>query len=150
MTLVKVQRVFIGTEAVAAGEITKYQLRAHYRRIFPDVYTSAKNTAQLSVGDRAAAAVLWSRRRAVVTGLAASALHGAKWVDASAPIELNYSNNKAPSGIISRAETLLDDEVRRRHGLPVTTLHRTAFDLARRGTVSRQWPESMRSRTPPV
>ena len=85
--------------------------------------------------DRAAAAVLWSRRRAVVTGLAASALHGAKWVDASAPIELNYPNNKAPSGIVSRAERLLDDEVRRLHGLPVTTLQRTAFDLARRGPV---------------
>jgi hypothetical protein len=70
-----------------------------------------------------------------VTGLAASALHGAKWVDASAPIELNYPNNKAPSGIISRAETLLDDEVRPLHALPVTTLQRTAFDLARRGTV---------------
>lgn len=128
------QRVFIGIEAVAAGEVTKYQLRAHCRRIFPDVYTCAGG--ELGVRDRAAAAILWSRRRAVVTGLTASALHGAKWVDVSAPIELNCSNNKAPSGIISRAETLVDDEVHPLLGLPVTTLPRTAFDLARRGTVS--------------
>ncbi|MCX2934770.1 hypothetical protein ORI20_31380 [Mycobacterium sp. CVI_P3] len=127
------QRVFIGSEAVTAGEVTKYQLRAHYKRIFPDVYTSA--AGELTIRDRALGAVLWSRGRAVVAGLTASALHGAKWVEASAPIELNYSNNKAPSGIVSRAETLFDDEVRPLCGLPVTTLQRTAFDIARRGTV---------------
>jgi hypothetical protein len=127
------QRVFVGSEAVAAGELTKYQLRANCRRIFPDVY--AYGTGELSIRDRAAAAVLWSRGRAVVTGLTASALHGSKWVDSSAPIELNHANNKAPAGIITRAETLFDDEVHSIPGLPVTTLPRTAFDLARRGTV---------------
>lgn len=128
------QRFFIGSTAVAAGELTKYQLRARCQRIFPDVYTCSE-TAELSPRERAIAAVLWSRHRSVVTGLTASALHGARWVDASAPIELNYSNNKTPPGIVSRAETLLADEVRPLHGLPVTTLSRTAFDLARRGTV---------------
>lgn len=127
------QRVFIGSAAVAAGELTRHQLRAQCRRIFPDVYASG--SGELSIRDRAVAAILWSRGRAVVTGLAASAVHGAKWVDASAPIELNYPNNKAPAGIISRTETLLDDEVHRIPGLPVTTLLRTAFDLSRRGTV---------------
>ncbi|AQT82534.1 hypothetical protein B1R94_03360 [Mycolicibacterium litorale] len=127
------ERVFIGTEAVAAGRLTEYQLRAHCRRVFPDVYTCA--AGELSVRDRAIAAVLWSRRRGVVTGLAASALHGAKWVDAAVPIELNYANNKAPAGIISRAETLLDDEVLHLSACAVTSLPRTAFDLARRGTV---------------
>ncbi|QEN12981.1 hypothetical protein ACRDU6_10145 [Mycolicibacterium sp. ELW1] len=127
------QRVFIGSDAIAAGELTRYQLRAHCRRIFPDVY--AYGIGELSVRDRAAAAVLWSRGRAVVTGLAASAVHGAKWIDPSIPIELACPNNKAPAGIISRAETLFDDEVHSIPGLPVTTLARTAFDLARRGTV---------------
>ncbi|PND55787.1 hypothetical protein CRM90_20880 [Mycobacterium sp. ENV421] len=130
---VRVQRVFIGSDAIAAGELTRYQLRAHCRRIFPDVY--AYGIGELSVRDRAVAAVLWSRGRAVVTGLAASAVHGAKWIDSSIPIELAYPNNKAPAGIISRAETLFDDEVHPIPGLPVTTLARTAFDLARRGTV---------------
>ncbi|WP_319434778.1 hypothetical protein [Mycobacterium sp. RTGN5] len=106
----------------------------HYRRVFPDVYACADGP--LSVEDYALAAFLWSRRRAVVTGVAASALYGAKWVDATkTPIELNYPNNKSPHGIVTRDETLLDDEVRTLHGLPVTTLRRTAFDLARGGTV---------------
>lgn len=95
----------------------------------------AYGSGELSIRDRAVAAVLWSRGRAVVTGLAASAVHGAKWIDASTPIELNYPNNKAPRGIISRAETLLDDEVHPIPGLPVTTVPRTAFDLARLGTM---------------
>ncbi|MCV7343696.1 hypothetical protein [Mycolicibacterium rhodesiae] len=127
------QRVFIGSDAIAAGELTRYQLRAHCRRIFPDVY--AYGAGELSVRDRAVAAVLWSRGRAVVTGLAASAVHGAKWIDASVPIELSYPNNKAPSGIVTRAETLFGDEVHSVPGLPVTTLARTTFDLARRGTL---------------
>lgn len=130
------QRVFIGSESVTAGEVTKYQLRAHYQRVFPDVYASCAEESPLSVEDLALAAFLWSRRRAVVTGVAASALHGAKWVDAQkTPIELNYPNNKSPQGIVTRDETLLDDEVQTLHGLPVTTLPRTVFDLARRGTM---------------
>jgi hypothetical protein len=133
-TLSLMRRVFLGSESVAAGEVTKYQLRAHYQRVFPDVY--AHGDGPLSVEDLALAAFLWSRRRAVVTGVAASALYGAKWVDAQkTPIELNYPNNKSPQGIVTRDETLLDDEVQTLHGLPVTTLQRTAFDLARRGTV---------------
>ncbi|MET0699266.1 MAG: hypothetical protein ABWY93_06330 [Mycobacterium sp.] len=127
------QRVFIGSEAIAAGAVTKYQLRAHFQRVFPDVY--AHGSGPLSVRERTTAAVLWSRRLGVVTDLAASALHGARWVSDQAPIELNYSNNKAPKGIVSRDETLLDDEVQTLRGLTVTTLQRTAFDLARRGTV---------------
>jgi hypothetical protein len=127
------QRVFLGSEAVAAGEVTKYELRAHFQRIFPDVY--ARTDGPFSVQDLAVAAFLWSRRRAVVTDLAASALHGARWVDARTPIELNYPNNKSPKGIVTRDETLFDDEVQTLRGLAVTTLQRTAFDLARRGTV---------------
>lgn len=126
------QRVFIGSEAVAAGAVSKYQLRAHYLRVFPDVY--ALPGERLSVQDRAVAAFLWSRRRGVVTGLAASALHGGRWVDDHVPVELNCPNNKVPSGIVSRNETLLDDELQTLRGLRVTTPTRTAFDLARRGT----------------
>lgn len=80
-------------------------------------------------------AYLWSRRRGVVSGVAASALHGAKWVDPQTPIELNYPNNKSPQGIVARNETLFAEELQTLHGLPVTTLQRTAFDLARRGTI---------------
>jgi very-short-patch-repair endonuclease len=104
-----------------------------YRRVLPDVYAAKR---ELSLSDRIAAAWLWSRRQGVVTGVAASALWDAHWVDGSVPIELNLANNKSPAGVLTRNETLLDTEVARVRGMLVTTAERTAFDLARRGSVA--------------
>ena len=81
--------------------------------------------------DRTVAAWLWSRRRAVIAGAAASAPHDAQWVNDDEPIELIWNNGRAPSGLIVRNETLGEDEVTRIGGLPVTSLARTAFDLGR-------------------
>lgn len=128
-------RVFIGSEALASGAVTRYELRADFQRVLPDVY--APRRVQLTLADRTAAAWLWSRREGVVGGLAAAALHGASWVGDATAVELNYRNNKSPAGVVARQETLLDDEVVRKHGLTVTSVERTAFDLARRGTVGR-------------
>ena len=125
--------VFVGSEALAAGRVTRHQLATAYRRLLPDVYAPKRRA--LSLQDRTVAAWLWSRRRGVITGPAASALHGAKWVDEGTPIDLNLANGKPPTGVITRSETLLDDEVTRLKGMPVTTIERTAFDLARRGSV---------------
>ena len=124
-------QVFIGSEAFAAGTVSKYDLRARYRRVLPDVYI-AKGTP-LSLRDRTVAAWLWSRRRGVISGVAASALHGARWVDDDAVIELNWPGRKAPPGVKARNETLLDAEITSRAGVSVTSISRTAFDLARRG-----------------
>jgi hypothetical protein len=74
---------------------------------------------------------LWSKRKAVISGVAASALHGAEWVDAYVPIELVMDCSRPPHGIIARDETLFDDEVIPVAGLPVTTAARTAFDVGR-------------------
>ncbi|WP_176562022.1 hypothetical protein [Mycolicibacterium palauense] len=125
--------VFIGSEAVAAGRVTKYDLRARCQRVLPDVY--APGDAPLTLVDRTRAAWLWSGRRAVITGSAASALHGAKWIDDDIAIEVNGHDRKPPPGVQVRCETLFADEIGMRGGLPVTTVERTAFDLARRGTV---------------
>ncbi|WP_236732123.1 hypothetical protein [Mycolicibacterium peregrinum] len=122
-----VARVFIGSEALAEGLVTRNDLRHHYQRIFPDVYAPAEPTLR----DRTIGAWLWSRRRAVIAGVAASALHGASYVDADIPIELIWRNGRPPSGLIVRNETLADDEIKRVVGLPVTTPVRTAFDLGR-------------------
>lgn len=122
-----------GAEAVASGRLSPYELRTGFRRVLPGVY--APKRAELTLFDRTVAAVLWSGHNGVVTGSAASALHGARWVDADAEIELNHANNRAPAGIRTRRETLLRDEVTHVRGLPVTTVERTAFDLARRGPV---------------
>jgi hypothetical protein len=121
--------VLIGSEAVARGVVTRHELRRWYRPIFPGVY--AEQRQQLSLRHRTEGAWLWSRRRAVVAGVAASALHGAMWVDADTSIELIWSNTRPPRGIVAREEVLGDDEITRVAGLPVTSLTRTAYDLGR-------------------
>lgn len=130
-----VTQVFVGSEALAAGEVNRYQLANTHQRVFPDVYAPR---GDLTLLDRTTAAWLWSRRQATVTGRAAAAMHGARWIDPDIPIELNFANNRSPSGIVTRRETLLADELTYCGGLPVTTLARTAFDLARRGTCRRR------------
>ena len=126
-------RVFVGSEALAAGTVTRYDLRAGYRRVLPDVYVV--KSVSLTLTDRTTAAWLWSQRRAVISGRAASALHGARWVADDATIELIHANNKAPAGLVARRETVHEAEVIRLNGIPVTTVERTAFDLARHSSV---------------
>lgn len=126
---------FVGSEAVAAGVVRKHQLRSHYRAVYPNVYVETEAT--LTLRQRATAAWLWSRRRGVIAGLTAAALHGAKWVDDDAPIELIHSSSRPPKGIVTHADGLLDTEVQRLGRLSITTSERTAFDLGRRGPLTR-------------
>ncbi len=121
--------VFLGSEAISGGNLTRGQLRWNYRRIHRDVYLPKDGTRSLR--DNIWAAWLWSGRRGVVAGRAASALHGAKWVDEFCPVELIGRFSHAPPGVIVRRETLSADEVMEIAGLPVTNPARTAFDLAR-------------------
>jgi hypothetical protein len=122
---------FVGSEAVSAGLVAKHLLRSRFVALYPDVYT--RPDIELSVQHRAMAAWLWSHRGGVVAGLTASALHGARYVEDSQPIELVWSNGRAPRGIRTHKQDLHPDEITRRRGLPVTTVERTAFDVGRRG-----------------
>ena len=128
-------RPFIGSEVLAAGALNRYQLRRYHRAIMPNVYLDKR--VQPSLQDRTAAAWLWSRREAVVAGLAASALHGSKWVDDDSTVELIWRNARAPDGVVTRDELLFDEEIQRLNGLTVTTPDRTAFDLGRRDRIGR-------------
>jgi hypothetical protein len=121
--------VFIGSEALREGRLTRHELQRWHRRVYPDVY--APGEAALSLRDRTVAAWLWSRRGAVIAGAAASALHGARWVDDHEPVELLWRNGRPPGGITVYRERVDADEVTRAVGLPVTTPARTAFDLGR-------------------
>jgi hypothetical protein len=121
--------VFIGSEAIAAGTLNDYQLRRWYRTIFRDVYIPKR--LQPSLDDRVVGAWLWSRRRALIAGAAASALHGAQWVDADTAIELISKSARPQRGLIVRNETHGADEVVAIGGLPVTSVARTALDLGR-------------------
>jgi hypothetical protein len=128
-----VDSIFVGSEAVAAGELGVNDLRRRYRRLLPDVY--GPSTAEPTLRERIIAGWLWTGRAGVIAGAAASALLGAEWVDVDTPIELVWANNRAAAGVVTRRDTLLEGETTVRHGLPLTTPERTAFDLARRGTI---------------
>lgn len=121
--------LIVGSEAVANGCLTRGQLRWNYRAVFPDVYLAKAKPA--TQRDMVVAAWLWSRRRAVVTGRAAAALHGADLFDELAPVELLWYNNHRPPGVIVRNERYAPDEVSSVDELTVATPARAGFDLAR-------------------
>jgi hypothetical protein len=121
--------VFIGTEALARGALTRGQLRWNYRSIFPDVYAPSATAPSLS--RNTVGAWLWSGRNGVIAGRAAAALYGALWVDAGTPIELIWRSGRPPSGIVVRNERIDADEIVNVDEMPVTSPARTALDLAR-------------------
>jgi hypothetical protein len=122
---------FIGSEALAAGLLTRQQLRGRYKAIHPDVYAAKGVT--LTAAARAIAAWLWTGRTGVVAGRSAAALHGAKWVDDALPAQVLHTNRRRPVKI-EAVEVWSDryepDEVQTIHGMLVATPARTAFDIA--------------------
>lgn len=127
------QAPFIGSEELASGSLSRHQLRAAYRPVFPNVYVPIH--AELSLELRIRAAWLWSGRTAIIGGAAAAALHGAQWIPDNVPVELIYTNTHPPDGVLTRRDTLCAGETQIRDGLAVTTPGRTAFDIGRRGAV---------------
>ncbi len=119
---------FIGSEAVASGRLSPYALRSRSVAMHRDV--RLLSDAEVTAITRAKAAWLWSRRRGVVAGQSAAALHGAKWVDGCGPAQLLYDNRHSPKGIRTWADRFEDDEVERVGDMLVTTPARTALDLA--------------------
>ncbi|MDX1872157.1 hypothetical protein SBI67_08500 [Mycolicibacterium sp. 120266] len=123
---------FVGSEAVASGLLPKHQLRTKYTALFPNVYIPRGHRP--TAWERAYAAWLWSHRTGVIAGLTASALHRARYVDESLPVELFSPNRRPPEGIVTHKGELVASEVMLCGGLPITTPERTAFDLGRRSS----------------
>jgi hypothetical protein len=119
---------FVGSAAVAAGHLTRAQLRSRYRPLYHGIYVPRRY--DVSLRERIAGASLVSPG-AVIAGVAASAVHGAKWVADEIPIEV-VASGRAQRGLIVRYDSLAADEVTTVAGMRVTTPARTAFDLARR------------------
>ena len=117
-----------GGEAVATGKLTRHELQRWYQPIFRGFYIPKHTMPTLR--DRIVGAWLSSGRQAVIAGVAASALHGAEWVDADVAIEL-ITRIRPQRGLIVRKGTLAEDEWTYIGRLPVTTPARTAFDLGR-------------------
>lgn len=57
-------------------------------------------------------------------------MHGAKWVDPGAPLEILHTNRNPLIGVKVRSDRIEDDEIVWLDGIPVTTPARTALDLA--------------------
>jgi hypothetical protein len=119
---------FIGSEAVATGEILKSALRTKYTKLFRDVYVNRGTEVTPHVLARAG--WLWSGRRGIIAGLSASALYGAKWIDAAGPLDIIHSNRNPLPGLRIRSNRIEEDEFQLVDGIPVTTPARTVLDLA--------------------
>lgn len=121
---------FLGSEALAAGLLTPYRLRSRYVALHKDVYVP--RDAELTARLRAQALWLRSRRRGILAGYSASALHGAKWIDASLPAAVVDTNARREPGVQVWEDRIEADEVCIVEGMRVTSPERTALDLARR------------------
>jgi hypothetical protein len=120
--------VFLGQEALGDG-LPRHVLRTFYKPMFRGVYIPKRATPDLY--DRTLGAWLTSNRAGVIAGLAASALHGAEWVDDDESIEILVEEHRRQKGLTIRMDRVADDEIITVAGLPVTNPARTAFDVGR-------------------
>ncbi|MFG1930784.1 hypothetical protein ACGFK1_09005 [Mycobacterium sp. NPDC048908] len=120
----------LGTEAIASGALTRSALRWNYDAVHPSVYLDKKSPRDLYANTFAA--WLWTRRRGIIAGRAAAALHGVQWIEDSAQIEVIAKHGRRQRGVVVREERIGDDEVLRVGELLVTSLARTALDIGRR------------------
>jgi hypothetical protein len=121
---------FIGTEALAAGAVSRRMLASRHDMVYRNVYL--RKGVELTAHRRAVAAWLWSQRNATVAGLSAAALHGSKWIHSDLPAELIRREACDVDGSVIHRARLRDDEICVAQGIPVTTPARTGFDLGRR------------------
>lgn len=120
----------MGSEALAAGLMTRQTLRTKYVKLHHNVYAPAG--MRLKAVDRAIAAWLWSGRKATLVGSSAAAVHGTQWLTDDAPAELAHARQPAPPGIVIHCGTIAHDEKCLRQSIDCTTPARTAYDIGRR------------------
>ena len=118
---------FIGTVALANGQVNKYRLGNHHQRLLPGIYLPDDEI--VSPAHRARAAWHWTRERGVIAGHSAAVLHGAKWISPELPAEVIYGNRHRQPGVIVHSARLRDDETITIDGMLVTGPARTAVDL---------------------
>jgi hypothetical protein len=128
---VQLDQPFRGSHAIRDGLLARHTLAADFARVYRDVYVP--KTTEIDAVVKARAAHVFAQGDAIVCGLSASALHGAKWIDPREPAELIWPRRKRPlDGIRIRYDSLTDADVTTFDGISLTTVPRTMFDLARR------------------
>jgi very-short-patch-repair endonuclease len=130
LRLNNVDDLIVGSEAMAAGLVTRQMLRTKYVKLHHNVY--ARKGLDLDATDRARAAWLWSRRKATLVGDTAAAMHGTKYLPDDGPAELARVRQPAPRGIVVYSGSIADDERCFRQSIDCTTPARTAYDIGRR------------------
>jgi very-short-patch-repair endonuclease len=125
-----VDDLIVGSEAMAAGLVTRQMLRTQFVKLHHNVY--ARKSVELTAADRARAAWLWSRRKATLIGHSAAAMHGAKYLPNNVPAELARIRQPSPQGIAVFTGSIADDEICLRQSVDCTTPARTAYDIGRR------------------
>jgi hypothetical protein len=119
---------FVGSAAVRRDELTRRGLARDHRAVYRDVYV--RREAELTA--RLCAHAAWLSTGAILCGLSAAAVHGAKWLDAALPAEIVRGNRRAQSGKVAHTWKLAAGEVGVVGGMDATTPVRTAFDIGRR------------------
>jgi Protein of unknown function (DUF559) len=124
---------FRGTEALAAGLLTRHQLYGtRFRRIFPDVYAPAGPEPSFETRSRAAF-LLVRDRGGVLGGYSAACVLGAPCAPPHASAEVIVPIRVfAYRGLRVRSDELAAEDVVEVNGCRVTTAARTAWDVARR------------------
>src|ERR1700739_569254 len=121
---------FIGSEALAAGKLTRHQLRTRYFKLHQDIYVP--NDLSITAVTLAKACWLRSHRRGILAGFSAAALHGSKWVDVGRRAAIIDTNRRPTPGVEVWGDRIDEDEICVIENMPVTGPARTAFDLASR------------------
>lgn len=113
---------------MSAGALTRGQLRHRYQPLLRGVHIPRGHLPTLR--ERIDATLL-AVPDGVIGGVAAAALHGARWVSDTEPIEV-FARCRHQAGLVIRKDVLPGAEITIVRGIPTTTRERTAFDLARR------------------
>ncbi|MCV7345398.1 endonuclease domain-containing protein [Mycolicibacterium rhodesiae] len=125
-------KLIMANEALAAGTVTRRDLRNRFIKVHRNVYAPRDMT--LTAADRAIAAWMWSGRTATLAGISAAALLGVRWLPDDDPPELVRTQHRHPSGIVVHSGAVGGNEVCTVRGISCTTPARTAYDLGRRSS----------------
>ncbi|MBY4127936.1 hypothetical protein HQO83_05980 [Rhodococcus fascians] len=121
---------FRASVALRSGAITRHELSTSCVRVFRDTYVRIGMT--LDARTVAFAASIAVGDGAVIAGVSAAALHGAKWIDPSTrPSVLANGRSHQLPGLRIHHDAFDSDDVVIVEGFAVCTPVRTAFDIGR-------------------
>ncbi|OZE03222.1 hypothetical protein CH249_15690 [Rhodococcus sp. 05-2255-3B1] len=121
---------FRGSQAVRSGALSRYELSRNYVRVLRDTYVGSGTI--LDARTMAVAASICVGHGAVIAGVSAAAVHGAKWIDPGIPpsVLANGRSHQLP-GLRIHHDAFDIDDVTIIQGFAVSTPVRTGFDIGR-------------------